>query len=194
VHGETVSTSSELALPVPQPSFFKSVAPGDLVTVGDGNATLTVLQVSSQEIVAESTTDGVIDQCRGLIVQGTSFRPASLTPKDVRDLDHILSSRAFDVVALSFVSSASDLARIRRVMETVSRPIPILAKIETPEGVDNIDEICRGADMVMAARGDLALTMPLVELPAAVDHIASRAQAHSTPWILATQIMEGLEQ
>jgi pyruvate kinase len=84
--------------------------------------------------------------------------------------------------------------RVREFAQKANRNITVLAKIETSTGLENIVSICRAANMVMAARGDLALTLPWVELPAAVRTIASACQTSSTPWILATQIMEGLER
>jgi pyruvate kinase len=75
-----------------------------------------------------------------------------------------------------------------------SRNLDIISKIETLAGLENLSNICRNSDFVMAARGDLALSLPWVELPSAVNAIASSAKENSVPWILATQAMEGLER
>lgn len=184
----------DLVLPVPNSSFFLHLIKGSIVTIGDGAAVLVVTNISSDGVLAEVASDGVINHCRGLTVQGGDFKPRSLTSKDLLDLKHILSSSVYDAVALSFLGSEADILQVRQLAKKVKRDISIVAKIETVAGIENIDSICRSADFVMAARGDLALAMPWVELPAAVRHIASSAKANSTPWILATQIVEGLER
>jgi pyruvate kinase len=101
---------------------------------------------------------------------------------------------AFDAVALSFVGSDAELKRVRERIQRAGRTVAIVAKIETPAGVANADAICQAADVVMAARGDLALTAPWTELPAAVRAIAASARAAGKPWLLATQVAEGLER
>ncbi|NEQ48513.1 MAG: hypothetical protein F6K11_00005 [Leptolyngbya sp. SIO3F4] len=112
----------------------------------------------------------------------------------MKDLEHILEFPAYDAIALSFVSSENDIKRVRQMSRSYNRDIDIIAKIETLAGVENINRICQYADFVMAARGDLALAIPWVELPSAMRQISSSAKLNSTPWILATQIMEGLER
>lgn len=195
IFANTTSPSVDgLILPVPNPSFFSQLKKGSIVIVGDGAAVLVVTSISSNDVLAEIASDGVINHCRGLTIQGGDFRPRSLTSKDLLDLEHILSSSIYDAVALSFLGSEADILQVRQLAKMFKRDISIVAKIETVAGIENIDSICRSADFVMAARGDLALAMPWVELPAAVRHIASSAKANSTPWILATQIVEGLER
>lgn len=194
VCGTTIGTGSDPALPVPNPVFFSQLREGSVVTVGDGSAVLVVTRVSGDEASAEVLQDGVVDQNRGLTVQGRDFQPRSLTTKDLEDLERILASPFYDVVALSFVATAADVEHVRRRARQVGRGISVLAKIETAAGVDAIEVICAAADLVMAARGDLALALPWVDLPAAVERIAAAAVTTGTPWILATQIMEGLER
>jgi pyruvate kinase len=193
-HAETTASAAEFVFPVRHASFFSQIKEGSMVTVGDGSAVFRVTQVSTTEALGEITVAGVVNQSRGLSIQGGDFQPRTLTAKDVRDLEHIIASPVYDVIALSFVSTATDLVRVRELAQKANRNITILAKIETPAGLENIASICESADMVMAARGDLALTLPWVELPAAVQTIAAAAKTISTPWILATQIMEGLER
>jgi pyruvate kinase len=194
-HAETASpTSSDPTFPIPNRDFFKQVAAGDVITVGDGSALLYVREVSDDLIRAEVVSDGVMNNCRGLTVQGGDFRPRSLTDKDLRDLSHIIAHGDYHAVAVSFAASKKDIQRVRDIAELSGRRIPIIAKIETLAGVENISEIASASDYVMAARGDLALAIPWVDLPGAVDTIADTADATGTPWILATQIAEGLER
>ncbi|MFI7028435.1 pyruvate kinase [Microbispora rosea] len=180
----------EQALPIPDRSFFEHLTPGDVITVGDGAAELRVLDDSGQTV--EVVTKGVIDQTRGMTVRSTAFRPRALTAKDESDLRFVARHEEFDAVALSFVSTAEDIVKARELLG--GRDITVIAKIETALGITNIREICRAADMVMAARGDLALSIPWVELPGAVKQIAAAAEDAGTPWILATQVVEGLER
>jgi pyruvate kinase len=100
----------------------------------------------------------------------------------------------YDALAISFVSAASDLEIAKDLIDRKNRLLPVVAKIETGLGVDNIHEIVDLADAVMLARGDLALAAPWIDLPKNVDTIVAAASRHGRPWILATQIVEGLER
>ena len=188
----TAPNDENLAIPMPDGSFFSYLRSGTLLTIGDG-AILRVVRVENDAAEAEMTKDGVINQARGVNIQDKEYRPQSLTEKDLRDLGHIISSSVYDVVALSFVSSAEDIKQVRQLIGKASKPIRIVAKIETAAGVENADAISQAADFVMAARGDLALSMPWLELPSAVNRIAAAAVSSGIPWLLATQIVEGLE-
>ncbi|MCP4372378.1 MAG: hypothetical protein GY797_30375 [Deltaproteobacteria bacterium] len=193
----TEPTLQDLTLPIPESSFYEfqeQVKKGNIITVGDGSVMLEVLFVGEDEISATTLSDGTIDQMRGLTIQDTNFRPRSLTSKDIDDLAHILSLSIYDAVAISFVSSEEEIIRIKEAASTQNRQIAVIAKIETAAGVANIEKICMNADCVMAARGDLALAIPWVELPSTVKAIADTAKAASIPWILATQIAEGLQR
>jgi pyruvate kinase len=180
--------------PIPSSVLMSMLKSGMELIVGDGAAVLRVLSVDRSCAVAEMKSDGVLNQNRGLTILNSRFQPRCLTDKDLSDLDHVLSRDVYDIVALSFVSSASEISTVKRLATAKNRQIPILAKIETPEGLENLESICRTTDLVMAARGDLALTMPWTELPQAVSAIGRSACTHSRTWILATQIAEGLEQ
>lgn len=199
VPAETIDPlyGGRITLPVPEVSFGSFVSKlrqGSIITIGDGGAVLVVSKIVGDQIIAEMLTDGTLDQKRGLTIQGTDFQPSSLTTKDVQDLKHILATPIYDAIAVSFVSSSQDILEVRQLMCDTPRKIPVVAKIETAKGVANIKEICQCSDIVMAARGDLALAIPWVELPAAVQEIANTARENSTPWILATQIAEGLQR
>jgi pyruvate kinase len=194
IHAQIASPATDLVFPIRDASFFAQVCEGSLVTVGDGSATFRITEISDLHATADITAPGVINQSRGLTIQGSSFTPCSITTKDLSDLKHIATAGEYDVVALSFVSAASDLAFVRRLLRGSQRQAAVLAKVETSAGIDNIDCICEAADLVMAARGDLALNLPWVELPDAVRKLARAASSHSAPWILATQIFEGLER
>ncbi len=183
-----------VVLPIPNKQFFSYLRKETIITIGDGGANLLITELGDNEAYAEMMADGVINHCRGLNIREGDFDPCSLTEKDLRDLEHILSVPEYDIVALSFVSSEADVLKARQLASKASSNIQILAKIETALGVKNIEAICQAADIVMAARGDLGLAIPWIELPRAVQQIASTANSTATPWILATQIMEGLDR
>ena len=187
-------TQQEVVLPVPNPRFVEGLRKGHVITVGDGAAILEVTGAAGEAVVAQAQADGVINHTRGLTVQGSDFVPVALTDKDIEDLQHVLKHEAYDALAISFVSSIEPLRRVKAIAKSLGRSIPIVAKIETAAGVAAARSIAQEADCLMAARGDLALAIPWVELPAAVAEIQTAASETSTPWILATQVMEGLER
>lgn len=191
---ETTLTDKNITLPIPNPNFFFQITKNSVFTIGDGSAVLLVTQVNTDNFWAEMIFDGVINPHRGLTIQNIDFRPPMLTSKDLNHIEHILSVPIYDVLALSFVSSADDLKKVHTLIKKAERDILLLSKVETLLGVENIQSICEHSDLVMAARGDLALAMPWIDLPDAVNQISSAAKTTSTPWILATQIMEGLER
>jgi pyruvate kinase len=192
--GPSDLTATPARLQVAPASYLAQMATGDIVVEGDGALLLRVADASVDSVTCIPAADGVIHPGRGLLVQKASFRPASVTSKDEQDLIALCASGGFDAVALSFISEADDVVRARSILGACGVDLPIVAKIETALGVTNAQAIAREADLLMAARGDLALTTPWVELHAGVDAIASAAQSTGTPWILATQVAEGLER
>lgn len=186
-------TPDNVILPIPDPRFFSYLKKGSMVTIGDG-VSLSVTSVESSCVVAELLRGGIINHARGLSVQSKEFQPLSLTPRDLEHLEHVLSTDLYDAVALSFVSSPDELCAVRDAAKRKGKKILLIAKIETAAALERLDAICDNADCIMAARGDLALSMPWVDLPEAVAQIASVANAADKPWILATQIVEGLER
>jgi pyruvate kinase len=190
----TESSLSPLRLPLQIPNYIDTLHPGDTIIEGDGALSLIVTEVNSLGAVCRCGTDGVIHPGRGLVVQARGFSPRSITEKDKADLTIIGESRAFDAVAVSFVSRPEDVHTARVLLEEQGAHLPIVAKIETQLGLDNLTEIALESDMLMAARGDLALAKPWVELPEAVSQISNTAKQLKKPWILATQIVEGLER
>lgn len=194
-HLEDASVSADkLVLPVQVSTFIDNLDVGDTIVYGDGELLLTVLKKHPEMVTCSVNRDGFVNPGRGFVVRSSTFRPASITLKDQHDLEFICSSGAFDAVALSFVASVSDVEYARTIMKASGCMLPIIAKIETEIGIHNIDEVAKASDGVMAARGDLALTTPWEELPAFMNEIARAARSHKTPWILATQLVSGLEQ
>ncbi len=190
----TEPTPNDPIFPVKNDRFYRQALEGSRITVGDGSAVFLVSRNNQNEIHAEMIADGVVDQMRGLVIQGKTFQPECLTEKDISHLEYIAASSEFDALALSFVNSAQDVKKARNALIKAEKKRMIIAKIETESGIENINEIAREADWVMAARGDLALAMPWIDLPGAVRSIASACKTKNKRWILATQLMEGLER
>ena len=181
-------------IPLPHAKFVASLSVGDCLVIGDGSAVATIESVNDGRVIARARQQGVINQTRGVTLQGGSFVPSCLTETDLDNLAFIGRSTAFDMVALSFVSTPSDVETARSILAGEGCFVPIIAKIETSAGLRNLHDICSVSDLVMAARGDLALAIPWIELPEAVESIACSAIDTRTPWILATQVAEGLER
>lgn len=181
-------------IPLQDPSHLSFMDKGDILVEGDGSLILKVAKRTAEGVLCMANDNGLLRPGRGFVMQKPGYKPSSLTPKDAADLEAVVKSSLFDAIAISFVSKADDVIRAKRFCIKHGKKIPVIAKIETQLGIDNIGGIAREADMLMAARGDLALTAPWEELPSAVDKISAAAKKHGKPWILATQLAEGLER
>ncbi|MGD1076668.1 MAG: pyruvate kinase [Thermodesulfovibrionales bacterium] len=182
-------------IPIKSADFFKFVNAGDKIVIGDASAVLLVESKKDDQVEARAIGDGTINPNRGILTQNTLFRPSSFTKKDKQDIIALFKEPTlFDAIALSFVSSAQVLEDVRDLMHDYGVNFPLVAKIETQSGVDNIDSIAEEADYLMAARGDLALFTPWIDLYYQVQRIAEAAKTHGKKWVLATQLAEGLER
>lgn len=179
---------------VPNRDFLAHLNPGDTVLVGDGGARLRVQAVEDDKADVVALGKGSLQETRGLTVESDTFAPPALTARDLDHLAFVAREPVFDAVAISFVGSAEDVAKARSVLERAGRSLPVVAKIEHGYGVQRATAIAEAADAVIVGRGDLALALPWVELPAAVSSIADACARARTPWIVATQIAEGLER
>lgn len=184
---------TERVLPV-EDALFGRTKVEDTLLVGDGSVSMDVIESDDSSLRAEVERGGTINPNRGVIVQGSDFEPESLTDEDVRHLRYVAESGLFDAVALSFVSSASEVERARSILDDSGEMPPVVSKIETRAGVENVGDICKASDAVMVARGDLALFLPWPELGRHVKRVVEAAQRTSTPWIMATQVAEALER
>jgi pyruvate kinase len=190
--GDVEFQAQPVRIPLQFPALLKNVQRNDILIEGDGALLLRVESVHPEFLECIPDNDGVLHPGRGFVVQSATFVPSAVTPKDVADAKFVATRPGeFDWLAVSFASQASDIEHFRRIVGHAGQ---IIAKIETRAGVQHVKDICKSADAVMAARGDLALMLPWEELPAAVGAIADAARVTHTPWIVATQLMEGLER
>lgn len=170
----------------------KDVKPGDTILIDDGKIAVQVLGIEDEtEIQCEVLHGGVLKSNKGINVPTGGLSTASLTEKDIRDV-HFGAEVGVDAVALSFVRSGEDIRLLRRELALgKTRPI-VLAKIEKPQGVANLDEILEEADGVMVARGDLGVEIPLEHVPIVQKHIVAQGLKRGKTVIVATQMLESM--
>ncbi|MDR1990066.1 MAG: pyruvate kinase [Acidobacteriaceae bacterium] len=169
----------------------KNAHPGDRLLLSDGTIELLVESSDGAEIVTKVVEGGVLGQHKGINAPGIELPESALTPKDIEDLRFGLAL-GMDLVALSFVQCAADLQAARAVIAEAGAKVTVIAKIERPKAVENLDEILSNCDAVMIARGDLGLEMPLEQVPRAQKEIIGHARARDVPVILATQVLESM--
>ena len=191
VNEASIKIKDEKKLPIPDKTVFEALVSGDVLIIGDGNASLEV-QKQNDGLFAKAQFKAVVEGRRGLFVQNDNYEPVCMTDKDWNDLDHIAKHEEYSAVAISFVSTDEDVQKVRDIIQNNGGSQQIIAKIETKQGVDNIDKICQSADQIMVARGDLAYALPWQEMPRAVDEIVGACNKQKTPFIMATQVAESM--
>ena len=170
----------------------KAVKPGDPLLIADGLVELRVDATDGKEIQTTVIEGGEIGDHKGINAPGVPLPASAITLKDADDL-RLGLSLGVDMVALSFVQSADDLARARTLIDDAGFPeLPIVAKLERPQAIEHLDVILEACDGVMVARGDLGLEMPLEKVPTAQKNITRLARLHGVPVIVATQVLESM--
>lgn len=186
-------SETDFRIPVDSQKLIDAVEEGEKIYIGDGDVIL-VVEDSSGELRCRVESSGTINPRRGIQPQSESFEPSALTGTDRENLEFIAeNSGKFDAVLLSFISNREDVEEARQIMRDAGEAIDVVSKIETGKGVENADEIAEASDAVMVARGDLALLEPWKELGENTEGIVEAAEEHDTPWVMATQLLEGLE-
>ena len=170
-----------------------SVRPGQELLLDDGRIVLRVDGTDGTTIETTVVHGTELGEHKGINAPGVRLPSAGLTAKDDVDLRFGLS-QGIDLVALSFVQSAADLEIARKVIAEARADTPIVAKLERPEAIAELDEILEHADGVMVARGDLGLEVPLERVPRLQKEITRRARALGRPVIVATQVLESMRQ
>ena len=175
----------------PYVELIRSARPGDRLLLDDGRIDLRVTDTSSSELTTVVVTGGLLGEHKGINAPGVALPASSVTGKDAADLRFGLAL-GVDLVALSFVQTAEDVIRARDVMSDCGVSVPLIAKIERPAAVQNLDAILSVAQGVMVARGDLGLEMPLEQVPRVQKLIIRSARALGRPVIVATQVLESM--
>ncbi|MCZ7460970.1 pyruvate kinase [Streptomyces sp. WMMC940] len=167
------------------------VTPGERILVDDGRVSLEVTAVDGPRVRTTVVEGGVISDHKGLNLPGVAVSVPALSDKDVDDLRWAIRTGA-DVIALSFVRSGRDIEDVHRVMDEEGRRLPVIAKIEKPQAVDDIDDIVAAFDGIMVARGDLGVEMPLEQVPLVQKRAIKLARRNAKPVIVATQMLDSM--
>ena len=195
--GETVTITTEPVegshdrVSTTYSGLIGDVAEGDRVLVDDGKVALRVLSVDGSDVRLLVTEGGPVSNHKGVSLPGVAVSVPALSEKDEADLRFAMSLRA-DLIALSFVRSASDIDRVHQIMDESGARLPVLAKIEKPQAVDNLVQIVEAFDGLMVARGDLGVEMPLERVPMVQKHAIKAARDQAKPVIVATQMLESM--
>lgn len=172
--------------------LFRTLSPGARLLLDDGRIELEVEEVSGDRIVARVVDGGVLGEHKGINAPNVPLPSVGLTEKDESDLRAGLAA-GVDLVAISFVQSAADVARARSAIATAGRrDVPLVAKLERPEAIQRLDEIAEAADALMIARGDLGLEMPLEAVPRVQKKVLRLGIERGIPVIVATQVLESM--
>lgn len=173
--------------------FPQDVKVGEKILIDDGKLVLEVIETNEKDTVkAKTIQGGPLSSKKGVNLPNTNVSLPALTEKDIEDAQFMLDND-FDWIALSFVRHAQDIKDLKKLIENHSKSefkTPIIAKIEKPEGVKNIDEIMMECDGIMVARGDLGVEVPMEEVPLIQKKLVDKARYYSKPVIIATQMME----
>lgn len=165
--------------------------PGDRMLVDDGKVAVIVEHIDGDDVVCTVTEGGPVSNNKGLSMPGMAFSVPALSEKDIADLEFALKL-GVDLVALSFVRSPSDVDLVRDIMDRVGRRVPVIAKLEKPEAVANLEAIVMAFDAIMVARGDLGVELPLEEVPLVQKRAIQIARENAKPVIVATQMLESM--
>ena len=174
------------------PYFSKDVNPGERILLDDGKIALQVKETNGQDRVKTTVLHGgMLTSNKGVNLPNTAISQPSITDKDKADLDFALNAKV-DWVALSFVRSAKDVIELRKLIQDQKSSAKIIAKIEKPEAIDNIDDIVEETDALMIARGDLGVEIPMENVPVIQKLLIKKCIRKAKPVIVATQMMESM--
>lgn len=198
VEGETLymtsdkSKQNEQTVFITYPEFAQDVNVGDRILLDDGKLVLEVADTNKKDLVTTTIKHGgKLFPKKGVNLPNTKISLPCLTEKDLADLDFILDHQP-DWIALSFVRESYDILALRQILESRQSPAKIIAKIEKPQALENLDSIIEETDAVMVARGDLGVEVPIEELPLSQKLIVKKCLEKSKPVIIATQMMESM--
>jgi len=167
------------------------VGTGDQILIDDGKVRLRVTEVEGTDVHTQVVTGGRISDHKGINLPGVPVSVPAMSEKDIEDLRWGLHLRV-DFIALSFVRSAADVEDVRKVMHEEGVLLPVIAKIEKPQAIDNLNEIVKAFDGFMVARGDLGVECPLEDVPFLQKRVVEKARRNAKPVIVATQMLESM--
>jgi pyruvate kinase len=165
--------------------------PGDRILIDDGKVTVEVTAVKGNDVVTKVLEPGAVSNNKGINLPGVAVSVPALSEKDKEDLRWGLNAGA-DFIALSFVRSAEDIVDVHKIMDEVGIRVPVIAKIEKPQAVANLQQIVNAFDGIMVARGDLGVELPIEEVPLVQKHCIELAREAAKPVIVATQMLDSM--
>ncbi|OAT85541.1 pyruvate kinase [Desulfotomaculum copahuensis] len=178
-------------LPITYAGLPRDVRPGNSILIADGMIELKVLSATPREVVCLVVHGGELTSQKGVNLPGVPVNLPAITDRDVSDIVFGIE-QGFDLIAASFIRKAGDVLAIRQILEEHGAELDIIAKIESQEGVNNLDEIIKVADGIMVARGDLGVGIPVEEVPLVQKSIIHKCNRAGKPVITATQMLESM--
>ena len=164
---------------------------GDRILIDDGKVTVEVLEVKGNDVITTVIEPGAVSNNKGINLPGVAVSVPAMSEKDIDDLRWGLKAGA-DFIALSFVRSAKDIDDVHRIMDEEGIRLPVIAKIEKPQAVENLEEIVQAFDAIMVARGDLGVEMPIEDIPLVQKRCVILAREYAKPVIVATQMLDSM--
>ena len=188
-----IGSGNGLLVSINYSDFPKDVSENELILIDDGKLILKVLKTNKKDLVeAKVIQGGALNSKKGVNLPNTNISLPALTKKDKEDALFAIENQ-LDWIALSFVRTKKDVKQLQKLIEKHSEhKIPIIAKIEKPEAIENMDGILKAADGIMVARGDLGLEIPAEEVPLKQKLLVKKAKQARKPIIIATQMMESM--
>ncbi len=178
-------------VPILYNSLCKDVQPGDRILLDDGLLRLRALSVKNDSVSARVVEGGLLKDHKGVNLPGTRISGQVFTHKDRQDLAFGIE-QGVDYVAMSFVCTGQDILRVKKWIKKLGADIPVIAKIENRQALENIDSIIEAADGVMVARGDLGVELPPEDVPLIQKELIDKCNAAMKPVITATQMLESM--
>ena len=172
-------------------TLAQEVEAGSRILLSDGRLSLKVLEVQGDDVLCEVVDGGLLGEHQGINLPGAVLSLPSLTRKDKKDLAFGLSVNV-DAVAISFVRSAADIRAVKKIIAAAGKDTPVIAKLEKPQAIDNLEEILEIADGVMVARGDLGVEVAPEKVPIIQKQVIRRALHWRKPVITATQMLDSM--
>lgn len=196
---EVTFTTKEMSVPgsskslwINYPLFAKEIVPGNRILLDDGKIILEAVSSNNKDnVVAKVISGGILSSNKGVNLPNSDLSVPSLTEKDLEDLAFAIEQQV-DWIALSFVRSARDIIELKHLLSKEKCDARVVAKIEKPEAVDQIDDIVKVSDGLMVARGDLGVEAPMEQVPLIQKMLVEKALEHAKPVIIATQMMESM--
>ena len=167
------------------------VKKGDPILIDDGKIRLEVIEVKGNNVLTKIIEGGTISNSKGINLPGVAVNVPAMSDKDEADLIWALDNDC-DLIALSFVRSAKDIENVHKIMDKKGKRLPIVAKIEKPQAVENLREILQAFDAIMIARGDLGVELPYEVVPMVQKRAIQMARQLGKPVIVATQMLESM--